>query len=208
MTNILVLGPQGSGKGTMAALLSKHIGIPHLDAGQLLRDEIQKNTKLGKQLAQRMNKGLLVPDKTVIKIVESHITKLNCKNGYILDGFPRTLNEAELLDEITTIDLVFNLQISDALAIKRLSARRICPKCHRVYGNELPPKKAGVCDTCKSKLIQREDDTPPAIKKRLAIYHEETEPLLEYYRPRDIVKDINATPLPEKILKKILAVMS
>ncbi len=200
--NIVLLGPQGSGKGTQAQLLKQKYGLNHVSTGDLIRQGIEQEDPIALKIKKGIEQGKLAPDKLVIELIKKNLGEDN-----IFDGFPRTLPQAEALDEIVQIDLVIELNMPDKFAIKRLSARRQCQACRRIYGAENPSRKPDVCDNCSGKLIQREDDKPEAIKKRLATYHDETEPLLEYYLPRKIVHKVDASKSIEDVFKQICDVI-
>ncbi len=195
--NIVILGAQGSGKGTQAQLLKEKYDLVHISTGDLLREAAAKNEKIKQQLTT----GKLFSDEQMIGLVRERLATET--KGIILDGFPRTLFQAEALDEITQIDLVIELKLTDADSVKRLSARRQCKQCRAIYGTENPPRKPGVCNRCGGEVYQREDDKPEAIKKRLTQYHDETEPLLEYYKPRRIVHSADANKSIEHIFKEL-----
>ncbi len=205
--NIVLLGPQGSGKGTQATLLSQHFGFCTVSVGELLRHEANKTTKRGNLIKETLARGDLVPTKISMKLLQEYMKKNTCNKGIILDGFPRILDQAEALDELLTVDIVIELSLSDEQAIQRLTGRLQCKNGH-VYGTDLPPKKKGICDIDKEKLTARDDDTPEAIKERLLIYHEETEPLLEYYSPRNIVHAVNAAKKPREVFKMVCKIIS
>jgi adenylate kinase len=194
--NIILLGAQGSGKGTQAQLLKEKYGLKHISTGDLIRKGIAEKDPDALKLKEYQEKGLLAPNELIAKLVEKNLGDDN-----IFDGFPRTLEQAEALDDMTEVDAVIELKLTDEGAVKRLSGRRQCRKCASVYGIEKPPKKAGVCDACSGELYQRDDDKPETIKKRLAIYHDETEPLIEYYKPRRIVHSVDGS----KGIKEIFA---
>ena len=204
--NIILLGPQGSGKGTQATLLAQHFELCTVSVGELLRHEADKKTKRGNLIKETLSRGDLVPTKISMKLLQEYLEKNTCKNGIILDGFPRTLEQAEALDDIIAIDHVIELQLSDEQAVERLTGRLQCKQGH-VYGTDIPPKKKNTCDIDGEKLFMREDDNPNAIKERLTIYHDETEPLLEYYRPRDIVHTVDAAKKPRDVFKAICLVV-
>ncbi len=200
---IIVLGPQGSGKSIQADLLAKHFKVPHIDVGQLLRDHIARKTAIGKKIKKVMKKGELLPSDIVNTLVKKRLAQPDCNKGFIFDGYPRELVEAEFLDDNAHIDLVISLDIPDDLAIKRISERMLCIGCTvPLYG--LPEKIGKDCKACGGKLEQREDDKPEAVKKRLRIYHDVTEPLIEYFRPRDIVHNIDGTGTVEVVNKRIM----
>lgn len=206
--NIIILGPQGSGKGTQASLLSAHFKLPHLDVGNLLREEILNASAVGKKIKQTMDKGELVPDDLVISIVKTRLKNPDCKKGFLLDGFPRTRYEAEALDSFAKIDRVVLLEIDDALAVKRLSNRLQCIKCGTIYGIDFPPKTKGLCDKCGGKLVARSDDKPEFIKRRLEIYHKEILPLREYYEQKNLVLTFNGAEKIKPLVKKIIGALS
>jgi len=195
--NIILLGPQGSGKGTQAQLLKEKYGMIHLSTGDVLRDAAKQDEKIAKQLAT----GIYFSDKQMITIVKQRVSEEN--NKLIFDGYPRTLTQAEALDEITQIDLVIELTLSDEIAVKRLSGRRQCKNCRAIFGTENPPRQPGICNRCGGEVYQRDDDKPEAIKKRLEQYHDETEPLVEYYKPRKIVHAVDASKNIDEIFKNL-----
>jgi adenylate kinase len=189
-SKLAFLGPPGSGKGTQAKLLSKEINVPHICTGDILRNEISNQTVIGKEANRFISRGLLVPDQIVVEIVTRQLDELDCTNGFILDGFPRTLVQAKALDFSNVIlDFVIHFSISTSLVLTRLSGRRVCPVCNAMYHIETNPSKTlGVCDRCNSKLIQRIDDLKETIKRRIDIYNDEIEPLLSYYREHAFIK--------------------
>lgn len=195
---IVFIGPQGSGKGTQAKIISEKLSIPHISTGDLLRN---LEGELKKQVDGYMMKGVLVPDKLMIKILKERISKQDCKNGFILDGFPRNLKQAEELEKEIKIDMYFEIGINDEDAVKRLSGRRNCRNCGAIYNlNTYPkPKSDGICDKCGGELFQREDDKEEAIKKRLKVYHKDTEQIIKKYKA---VK-INGEQEIEKVAQEI-----
>lgn len=204
---IVILGPQGSGKGTQADILSKHFGIPHVDVGQLLREHVAKNTDTGRKLKGPMERGELLPHELIDPIVEERLAQPDCDKGFVIDGYPRQIEEAEFLDTIADLDAVIVLEIPDAESVRRLTARRVCEGCAvPLYG--LPVDIGQKCGACGGKLVQRDDDKPEAVKRRLKLYHEETEPLLEYYKPRGIVHQIDGQGAVQAVFKRILAELS
>jgi len=196
---IVFLGPQGSGKGTQAEIISEMLNTPHISTGDLLRNS-QGDFK--KQVDEYMLKGQLVPDELMIKILKERISKPDCKKGFILDGFPRNLSQAEELENSIEIDKYFEIFISDDEAVKRISGRWNCKNCGMVYNvaTSINPKVPGKCDKCNGELFQREDDKEEAIKKRLEIYHNETEPIIEKY---DVIR-INGKQKIERVTHDIL----
>lgn len=198
--NIIFIGPQGSGKGTLAKIISGKLKIPHISTGELFRN-IQGRLK--QEIDSYINKGLLVPDELTIKLLKERIKKADCKNGFILDGFPRNLAQAKILKTITKIDEAIEIYISDSLAIKRILNRISCKKCGAVYNTITnPPKKQNICDKCEGELYIRKDDNPEEIKKRLDTYHKETEPILKEYK--DILIRVDGDQEINKIADEIL----
>lgn len=205
---MLIFGPQGSGKGTYASRLSPQLGIPHISTGDIFRAEIAAGSELGKRVDGMIKEGKLVPDATVIEVVKKRIAQPDAKNGFIFDGFPRTKAQAEALDKLVKIDGVINLQVPDEILIARISARVQCKAAGHIYNLlTLKPKVAGKCDQDDSPLYQRADDTPEAVKKRLATYHEQSAPLLNHYRNKGLVMDFVIKEMaipPETVVAKIL----
>jgi adenylate kinase len=202
--NFIILGPQGCGKGTQAAKIAEHYKIEHISTGDIFRDNIKNQTVLGKQIEELMGKGNLVPDKITNQIVKEKLEKT--KNGFILDGYPRNIEQAKFLDKTTKIDIIIDLELKDEDAITRISSRRLCSKCGAGYNLiSIKPKVKGVCDKCGGKLIQRDDDLPEAIKKRLLLYHEQTTPLKDYYRNEELLVEIDGAPGIEDVFKDIIS---
>ena len=188
----VIFGPPGVGKGTYSERLSKRYGVPHIATGDILRDEIERKTELGEKVRLCVERGSLVPDGVVNEIVRKRMAQPNCKGGFILDGYPRTVAQAEALDEMAPIDVVINLRVPEPIIMKRLSARRTCARCGAIYNLvSLPPKEPGRCDKCGSELYQRKDDEPEVIKKRLHEYEMQTGPLLERYEKRSVVRNVS-----------------
>jgi len=189
---LVFLGPPGSGKGTYASIMAPEMKIPHISTGDIFRDEVAKKTELGKEAAGFLERGELVPDKIVVEMVKGRLIREDCKAGFILDGYPRTLGQAEALDQITGLDTVIDLKVPDSVIIERLSTRRVCQRCGAIFNVKyMKPKKPGVCDKCGGPLYQREDDMPEVIKKRLEDYHMNIgNPLEQYYRRKSILKTV------------------
>ncbi|MBI5186061.1 MAG: adenylate kinase [Nitrospinae bacterium] len=191
---LILLGPPGGGKGTQARLLAERYNIPQISTGDILRDAVKNATELGKKAREFMDKGMLVPDDVVIGIIEDRIQLPDCGNGFILDGFPRTVKQAESLDAelrdlSLKIDVVLDLLVDFDELNKRLSGRRTCGNCGKGYHLETsPPRNEGICDSCGGNLIQRDDDKSETIKKRLEVFQENTEPLRGYYKKRGILR--------------------
>jgi len=200
---IVILGPQASGKGTQAEFLAREYKLPHISTGEISRREAKKKTRFGKFVAKLINSGFLVPDNIINKIVEKRLRQSDARKGFILDGYPRNLSQAKALDRMTNLDIVIELRIPDGISIMRISGRRVC-SCERIYHLKFdPPKKKGICDYCGKKLVIREDETPRAIKKRLSIYHKQTEPLIEYYTKKRILVKVDGRP-PIASVKKLI----
>ena len=180
---IIMLGPPGAGKGTQAEFLSEKYGIPQISTGAIIRGVIASGSDEGKRIKELIDKGMLLPDETVVSMVKNRLAGPDCKNGFILDGFPRTIEQAKALDKMgVKIDHVLSIELSDDEILERLSGRRECKVCRASYHIEdHPPKKEGICDRCGGELITRDDDKPETIKNRLEVYHESTEPLKKYY---------------------------
>ncbi|MFP4005799.1 MAG: adenylate kinase [Candidatus Hadarchaeia archaeon] len=206
--NLIIFGPPGGGKGTYSSRISGEYDIPHIATGDIFRREVKKETDLGKRVKSYLDEGDLVPDDLVNEVVRERLTEPDCKNGFVLDGYPRTLKQAKALNEIEDIeiDLVINLNVGEKVIINRLSNRRVCRDCGEIYNlKSIPPEEEGICDKCGGKLYQREDDKPEVIKNRLKQYRERSKPLLDFYREKDIVKDITAEeerPI-EEMMKEI-----
>jgi adenylate kinase len=185
MMNFLIFGPPGSGKGTYATRLEAKLGMTAIAVGDVFRDAIKQGTALGKKVDSYLKSGQLVPDDVVIEVLEKKIHQKEGRTGFILDGFPRTIQQAEALEKISKIDAVINLQVPEWIIVARLSSRRICKNCGAVYNVlYLKPKKEGTCDVCGGSLYQREDDTEEVIRDRIKVYEKQTQPLLEYYKDR------------------------
>ncbi|MBR9691347.1 adenylate kinase [Candidatus Woesearchaeota archaeon] len=209
---LIFLGPPGAGKGTYSQALVEELGIVQISTGDLLRGAIKEGTELGLKAKEYMDAGNLVPDDIVIGLLKKRIEKEDCKNGFILDGFPRTVPQAEALEESgIKIDKVINFTVTDELIIHRLSGRRICSKCNAVYNiNEgcVPqPEDKSKCDDCGGELIQRDDDKPEVIKTRLEDYKQKTEPLIDFYKEKGRFAEVNSTQEVEKILDDIREVL-
>lgn len=181
--NLIFLGAPGAGKGTHAAVLAKKLDIPAISTGDIIREALKSGTEMGLKAKVYADAGKLVPDEIVIGIIRERLSKADCKKGFILDGFPRTIPQAEALDKMVRIDKVVELDTSEAVILKRLSGRRVCSKCGATYNvDTMPSKVAGICDKCAGTLIQRKDDMPETVKERLKVYHTQTEPLVGFYR--------------------------
>ncbi len=206
---LILLAAPGAGKGTQAEKLSEHFGIPTISTGAILRHNIQEGTELGKIAKQFIDGGNLIPDDVMIQVMQERLSQDDCKNGFILDGFPRTLTQAEALsDSGIAIDTVLNLEVKDEEIVSRLSGRLECKECASTFHKEYrKPKTPGVCDNCGGELITRADDKPETVKSRLSIYHSQTEPLLNYYSEKGILKTAEGQDAIEDTTKAVLAVL-
>ena len=207
---IVFLGPPGAGKGTQAETISKEKRLPHISSGNLLREAVEAGTETGVKARDYIEKGLLVPDHIVVDIIKDRILKDDCKKGFILDGFPRTLSQAKILDEMlkklgSKLDLVLYFAVSKESVVLRLSGRRICSACGANYHIKyVPSSKEGICDKCGAKLYQRADDKLETVLERIRVYHEQTEDLIEHYKKNGILKEIISDTNIEIITKNIL----
>ena len=202
--SIVLVGPPGVGKGTVAGKLSKKLNIPHIATGDMLRENVAQKTELGLKAKSYMDRGLLVPDQVVIDMVKERIKRNDCKKGFILDGFPRTINQAEEIGKVAKIDRVVNIQADDSIIVERLSRRRVCEQCGFIYHLDfIKPNREGFCDKCSGALYQREDDKPNAIKERLKVYREKTEPLIGHYKKKGILADVDGSGTPEEEFKLV-----
>ncbi|KKO19376.1 MAG: adenylate kinase [Candidatus Brocadia sp.] len=210
---IVFLGPPGAGKGTQAEILSKEKKLQHISSGNLLRDAVENGTETGLKAKQYIEKGQLVPDQIVVDIIRDRILDKDCRNGFLLDGFPRTLAQAKALDEMlkklgNKLDIVFYFVVSKESIVLRLSGRRICSACGANYHTKFVPSvKDGICDKCGGKLYQRADDKLETVQERIRIYHEQTEDLIEYYKKNGILKEIESETDIKTITKKIFNVI-
>ena len=199
---LVFLGPPGAGKGTIAKLAKEYYGIPHISTGDLFRENIKQETELGLQVKSILASGGLVPDSVTIEMVRKRLADPDCEKGFILDGFPRTIPQADALAEMTELDAVVDLQLSREEVVKRLSGRRLCPSTGRSYHIIYnPPKVEGKDDETGEDLIQRPDDKEEAIVNRLEVYTAQTEPLIEYYRGKGLLKDIDASVKPSEVFE-------
>jgi adenylate kinase len=191
--NIVILGPPGVGKGTYAGFLSKKYGIPKISVGDLFRSAIKNRTELGKQIKDYVSSGELVPDETVIELVKNRLEEPDCKNGFLLDGYPRTVPQAEAMMNFKKVDVALNFVAPDEVIMERIGGRRTCSKCGAIYHiKNVPPTIEGICDRCSGRLVQRSDEKPDVIKNRLVVYREKTKPVADYLRKKGLLVDIDA----------------
>lgn len=201
---LIFLGPPGAGKGTQATGVSTKLNVPHISTGDMFRSAIKNETKTGLEAKSYMDKGQLVPDSVVIDMVRERLAMGDCENGYLLDGFPRTVEQAEALETISSPDAVVNIDVADEKLLSRLTGRRVCGKCQGTFHiSKLADEK--VCPVCGGELIHRDDDKPETIKKRLQVYHDQTAPLIGYYTGNGKLKTVDGDNRPEEVLKAILA---
>jgi adenylate kinase len=205
---LVFFGPPGAGKGTVAVKLAEQEGIPHISTGDLFREAIKNQTELGKKVKEILDSGALVPDEVTVDLVRERLAQGDTSSGYILDGFPRTIPQAEALAEITTLNAVINFGLDDETIVSRLTGRRVCSKCGFSHHMDfLPPKREGICDRCGGELIQRKDDTEVSIRNRLSIYESQTAPLIDHYRKGGLIVDVDGKPAPEVVLSSVAAAL-
>jgi adenylate kinase len=204
MARIVFLGPPGVGKGTQAKSLSARLGIPHLSTGDLLREAVRAKTSLGAEADVYMRAGKLVPDDLVLRILKERISRPDAQTGFVLDGYPRNVAQADELERITSVDRVVSFDLPESLLLERLTNRRHCPKCGTVYNlRTRPPKRDTVCDLDETPLLQRSDDTVDAVRTRIAVYHAQTAPLLEHYRRLERLTPIDASGTPDEVARRL-----
>ena len=210
---IIMLGAPGAGKGTQAKKIAAKYGIPHISTGDIFRANIKEGTELGKKAKTYMDQGLLVPDELVVDLVVDRLQQEDAQKGYVLDGFPRTIPQAESLDEAlkkvnSKIDYAIDVDVPDENIINRMSGRRACVKCGATYHLMYAPTKVeGICDRCGSPVVLRDDDKPETVQKRLSVYHEQTQPLIDYYKAQNILKTVDGTQPMEKVFADIVAIL-
>jgi adenylate kinase len=205
---LILLGPPGAGKGTIAAKISEKYGIPGISTGDLFRNAVKNSTPLGLKVKEIMGKGELVPDELTCGLVKERLGKDDIKNGYMLDGFPRTIPQAEALKKFAQIDIVINFICSNEVVISRLSGRRVCRDCGKIYHiTNMPPKTEGVCDACSGELYTRDDDKIESIKNRLEVYKQQTEPLINFYKELKILQDIDSSKTPTEAMDQISSIL-
>jgi adenylate kinase len=191
---LILLGPPGGGKGTQAKRIIEKMKIPQISTGDLLRAEAASGSALGRKLKEYMDSGKLGPDDLITQIIKDRVSKPDCAKGYIFDGYPRTMAQAEALGTFTSVDVVLNLKVADSEIVDRLTSRRTCKGCGAIYNlKNIPPKVAGKCDKCGGELFQRDDDNAATVGKRLKVYHEQTAPLIDYYKKKGLVVEVDCS---------------
>lgn len=211
---IIMLGAPGAGKGTQAKMIAEKYGIPHVSTGDIFRANIKNGTELGMEAKKYMDRGMLVPDELTVKILLDRVAQEDCADGYVLDGFPRTIPQAEVLDKALTelndaIDFAINVDVPDENIVKRMSGRRACLTCGATYHIEhVPPKQEGVCDKCGQTLVLRDDDKPETVLNRLKVYHEQTQPLIDFYTKKGVLKTVDGTLDMQKVFDAITAILA
>ena len=210
---IIMLGAPGAGKGTQAKMIADKYGLPHVSTGDIFRANIKNGTELGKEANGYMDQGLLVPDELTVKLLLDRVAQEDCKKGYVLDGFPRNIPQAKVLDQALAgqgerIDYAVDVEVPDEHIINRMSGRRACVGCGATYHiANVPPKKEGICDVCGENLILREDDHPDTVTKRLTVYHEQTQPLIDYYKEKGVLKSVDGTLPMEEVFVAITRIL-
>jgi adenylate kinase len=210
---IIMLGAPGAGKGTQAKQIADKYSIPHISTGDIFRANIKSGTELGKKAKQYMDQGALVPDELTCDLVMDRIQQDDCKNGFVLDGFPRTIPQAEALDAALgkineKMDYAIDVDVPDENIVNRMSGRRACLNCGATYHLiSIPPKVEGICDRCGSEIVLREDDKPETVQKRLKVYHEQTQPLIDYYKNQGILKSVDGTQPMDEVFKAIVTIL-
>lgn len=210
---IIMLGAPGAGKGTQAKQIADKYGIPHISTGDIFRANLKAGTELGKKAKQYMDQGLLVPDELTCDLVMDRIAQDDCAGGFVLDGFPRTIPQAQALDTALgklgqKMDYAIDVDVPDESIVSRMAGRRACLNCGATYHIvSIPPKKEGICDRCGSPVVLRDDDKPETVSKRLAVYHEQTQPLIDYYKGQGILKTVDGTQPMEKVFADIAAIL-
>ena len=210
---IIMLGAPGAGKGTQAKMIAEKYGLPHISTGDIFRANIKNGTELGKEAKEYMDKGLLVPDELTVRLLLDRVAQDDCKNGYVLDGFPRTIPQAEVLDEKLSelgekVDYAVNVDVPDENIVNRMSGRRACLNCGATYHIvSIPPKKEGICDVCGSELVLRDDDRPETVQNRLKVYHEQTQPLIDFYEKKGVLRSVDGTLPMEEVFTAITKIL-
>lgn len=210
---IIMLGAPGAGKGTQAKMIAEKYSVPHISTGDIFRANIKEGTELGMEAKKYMDQGQLVPDELTVKILLDRVAKDDCKNGYVLDGFPRTIPQAEVLENALKeihdqIDFAINVDVPDENIVRRMGGRRACLACGATYHVEhIPPKKEGICDVCGQELVLRDDDKTETVKNRLDVYHKQTQPLIDFYEEKGILRSVDGTVDMQDVFAAIVAIL-
>lgn len=210
---IIMLGAPGAGKGTQAKMIADKYGVPHISTGDIFRANIKNGTQLGMEAKEYMDKGLLVPDELTVKILLDRVAADDCVNGYVLDGFPRTIPQAEVLDKALagmgdSIDYAIDVDVPDENIVKRMSGRRACLSCGATYHIEhVPPKSEGICDRCGKELVLRDDDKPETVLNRLKVYHDQTQPLIDFYNAKGVLRTVDGTKPMQEVFASITGIL-
>lgn len=210
---IIMLGAPGAGKGTQAKMIADKYGVPHISTGDIFRANIKNGTEFGMEAKKYMDQGLLVPDELTVKILLDRVAKDDCEKGYVLDGFPRNISQAEVLEEALAnigdkIDFAIDVDVPDENIVRRMSGRRACLSCGATYHIEhVPPKMEGICDRCGKELVLRDDDKAETVKKRLNVYHEQTQPLIEFYEKKGVLKSVDGTVDMQDVFAAIVSIL-
>lgn len=210
---IIMLGAPGAGKGTQAKMISEKYGIPHVSTGDIFRANIKNGTELGMEAKKYMDQGLLVPDELTVKILLDRVAQADCADGYVLDGFPRTIPQAEVLDKAlaelgSSIDYAINVDVPDENIVRRMSGRRACLSCGATYHIEhVPPKREGICDKCGKELVLRDDDKPETVQNRLKVYHDQTQPLIDFYTKKGVLRAVDGTVDMKDVFEAIVGIL-
>ncbi|MCH5260892.1 MAG: adenylate kinase [Lachnospiraceae bacterium] len=210
---IIMLGAPGAGKGTQAKMIAEKYGVPHISTGDIFRANIKNGTQLGMEAKQYMDQGLLVPDELTVKILLDRVAQDDCQNGYVLDGFPRTIPQAQVLDKALTelgdkIDYAIDVDVPDENIVKRMGGRRACLSCGATYHIEhIPPKAEGICDKCGQELVLRDDDKPETVQNRLNVYHEQTQPLIDFYKEKGVLKTVDGTMDMKDVFAAVMTIL-
>lgn len=210
---IIMLGAPGAGKGTQAKMIASKYSIPHVSTGDIFRANIKNGTELGKKAKTYMDAGQLVPDALTVDLLIDRISQSDCENGYVLDGFPRTIPQAECLDEALAkrdevVDFAINVEVPDENIINRMGGRRACVNCGATYHVvHIPPQKEGICDKCGNELILRDDDKPETVQNRLKVYHDQTQPLINFYSKKGVLKEVDGTQDMKVVFEDIVKIL-
>lgn len=210
---IIMLGAPGAGKGTQAQIIADKYKVPHISTGDIFRANIKNGTELGMEAKKYMDQGLLVPDELTVKILLDRVAKEDCKDGYVLDGFPRTIPQAEVLDKALaergeSIDYAVDVDVPDENIVKRMSGRRACLSCGATFHLEhVPPKEEGICDRCGKELVLRDDDKEETVLNRLKVYHDQTQPLIQFYKNKGVMQAVDGTKSMQEVFDAIVAIL-